>query len=176
MQKDMKNILFKPVSKAIVDILLLVGLFFSIMSSRQPSDSWGSLHCIVSMAWYALMLVHIAQHWRLTKALLKWNVLKRNKITFLVFVVFILMTFSVISFMVGVSEKSMRIHHAIAHIFWAVMIIHAIAMTKRFKNLFNGKRKATIQKKHINFQTPAKHFHYHRENASFLLITKRLAE
>ena len=39
------------------------------------------LRCIVSMAWYSLMLIHIWQHWQLTKALAKWKVMKRNIIT-----------------------------------------------------------------------------------------------
>ena len=132
----MNRILSKPISKAVVDLLLVVGLFLSILSSRHSADSWGSLHCIVSMVWYVLMLVHIWQHWRMTKALTKWKVMRRNIITTLTAIVFILMTVSIIFFVGGVSYKSMHIHHAIAHIFWIVILIHAIQKTKRFIQLF----------------------------------------
>jgi hypothetical protein len=32
-----------------------------------------------------------------------------------------------------------RIHHAIAHIFWAVIIIHTVTKTKRFLQFFKIK-------------------------------------
>jgi len=132
----MKHIFSTKISKAIIDILLLIGLILSIKTARTADNSWGSLHCIVSMAWYVLILVHIWQHWRFTKALAKWKVTKRNIITSLTVVVFILMTFSVILFIAGISDQFVRIHHIVAHIFWAVIIIHAIQKTKRFISLF----------------------------------------
>ena len=122
--------------KVIVDILLLIGLFLSILSARHSADSWASFHCVVSMIWYALMLVHIGQHWRLTKALAKWKVMKRNIITSLTTVLFILMTFSVILFIAGINEQFVRIHHIIAHVFWAMIIIHVIQKAKRFSTYF----------------------------------------
>ena len=144
MQKVIKDIFLKRISKAIVDVLLLAGLFLSILSARRCADSWGSFHCIVSMVWYALMLVHIWQHWQLTKALAKWKVMKRNIITFLTVVVFILMTFSVILFIAGINDQFVRIHHIIAHIFWAVIIIHAIQKAKRFVQLLKDKKNQTV--------------------------------
>ena len=132
----MNQILLKPISKAIVDLLLVAGLFLSILSSRHSADSWGSLHCIVSMIWYALMLVHIWQHWRMTKALTKWKVMRRNIVTTLITIMFILMTVSIIFFVGGVGDKSIQIHHAVAHIFWIVIIIHTITKVKRFIQLF----------------------------------------
>ena len=138
-----KKLVSNRIAKIIVDILLVAGLFLSILSSRYSADSWGSLHCIASMAWYAVMLVHIWQHWGMTKALfkMKWKILKRNKITFLTFVVFFLMTISVIIFINGVDYKSMTIHHKIAHLFLIVVIIHTIMMAKRFISLFKGRKK-----------------------------------
>ena len=136
MQKVSNDIFNKPISKAIVDVLLLVGLILSIFSSRRFAASWGSFHCIVSFIWYAVMLVHIWQHWRLTKALAKWKALKRNIITSLTVVVFILITFSVILFIAGINDQFVGIHHKIAHVFWAVIIIHAIQKSKRFVHLF----------------------------------------
>ena len=131
----MKHLFSKKITKAIIDILLLIGLVLSIKTARTADNSWGSLHCLVSMAWYALMLVHIWQHWRFIKALAKWKVMKRNIITSLTVVIFILMTFSVILFIADINDQFVRIHHIIAHIFWAVIIIHAIQKAKRFVNL-----------------------------------------
>ena len=136
MQKAIIDIFSKRISKAIVDILLIAGLILSIHSSRHFATSWGSYHCIVSMIWYALMLIHIWQHWRHTKALAKWKVMKRNIITSLTAVVFILITFSVILFIAEISDQFVHIHHIISHVFWAVIIIHAIQKSKRFIYLF----------------------------------------
>jgi len=141
MQKVIKDIFFKRISKAIVDILLLTGLILSIKTSRHDADSWGSFHCIIGMAWYAIMLVHIWQHWRFIKALTKWKVMKRNIVTSLTVVVFILITFSVILFIGNINEQFVRIHHVIAHVFWAVIIIHAVQKSKCFIQLFKKKEK-----------------------------------
>ncbi|MDR0438408.1 MAG: hypothetical protein LBH22_08950 [Bacteroidales bacterium] len=128
----MKHIFLKKISKAIVDIMLLAGLILSIKTARTACYSWGSYHCIVSMIWYASMLVHIWQHYAITKAVFKWKVLIRNKITFLTVFVFILMTLNIIVFVFKVNDKLIHIHHIIAHIFWAVIIVHAIQKTKQF--------------------------------------------
>ena len=133
----MNSFFSKPISKVIVDILLIVGIFISVISSRRPdAASWGSFHCIASMAWYALMLVHIWQHWRLTKAFTKWKVMRRNIITSLTIIVFILMTVSVISFIFGTGDRLAHIHHQIAHVFLAAMVIHTIQKAKRLVQLF----------------------------------------
>jgi len=128
----MKRIFSNRISKIIVDVLLLVGLVLSIKTGRTACNSWGSLHCIVSMIWYALMLVHIWQHWAISKALLKWKVMRRSIVTVLTFVVFILMTLNIIVFVFKINETLVNLHHTIAHIFLAVIILHTITKTKRF--------------------------------------------
>jgi hypothetical protein len=133
-----KKILSKRISKAIVDILLIIGLILAIISGTSAEKSWWTFHCIVSMTWYALMIVHIWQHWTITKLTLqlKPKVLKRNKITLLTIVFFILMTFSIVLFLADVSDDFVRIHHAIASPFRLVIIIHTIAKAKMFLRLF----------------------------------------
>jgi len=135
-----KTFISSRIAKITVDILLVVGIFLSMLSSNYSADSWWSLHCIASMVWYVLMLIHIWQHWGMSKALLKmkWKILKRNKITFLMFVLFFLITVSIILFINGVSNKSINIHNKISHLFWIVIIIHTIMMSKRFFSLFKG--------------------------------------
>ena len=132
---NIKTILFKRISKGIVDILLLIG-FLTVISYRSAESSWWSFHCIVSIIWYLLMIVHIWQHWGMTKAVLKWKVLKRNKITFLTVLFFILTTFSIILFIIDVSEQFVHIHHAIVAPLRFVIIIHMISTAKKFITLF----------------------------------------
>ena len=133
----MNRFFSEPVSKVIVDVLLIAGFFVSILSSRRlEAASWGSFHCIASMTWYALMLVHILQHWRWIKSLSKRKVIKRNIITTLTVIVFILMTVSIGFFLFGIDCQSIHIHHAIAHLFWIMILIHAIQKAKRFVHLF----------------------------------------
>ena len=137
----MQAIISKPISKAIIDIALFVGIFVSIISSRQEgAASWGSFHCIASMTWYALMLVHIWQHWKLTKAFVKPKVMWRNKITFITIIMFVLITFSIIPFVFDVNDRTVHIHHDISHVFKFVMIVHAIQKAKSFAKLFKGTR------------------------------------
>ena len=135
----MKSLFSGRTAKAIVDILLTAGLLLSIHSARRSADSWGSFHCIISMVWYALMLLHIWQHWRLTKALVKWKVMRRNVVTSLTVLAFMLMTFSVITFVADINDPLVRIHHVAAHVFWAVIIIHAVTKAKRFVSIFRSR-------------------------------------
>ena len=138
------SFLSKPISKAIVDILLIAGLFVTIFSSVNDLGvaSWGSFHCISSMTWYALMIVHIWQHWRLTKSFTKWKVMRRNIITSFTIIAFIMLTISVALFTFGTSHQLVSIHHAIASPFQFVIIIHAIQKAKRFLHLFKKTSKS----------------------------------
>ena len=143
----MKKFLLNKPSKAVIDILLIIGIYISVSSSRpESSAAWTSFHAISSMVWYALMLVHIWQHWALTKALVKQKIITRNKITFMTLVVFLLMSFTVILFIFEVSEQTIRFHNVISRVFWIVMIIHTIQKSKRFVQLFK-KKKQTVKNK-----------------------------
>jgi hypothetical protein len=135
MQKIILNVFSKRISKAIIDILLIVGLILTLITSRSAESSWWSFHCVASMIWYLLMIVHIWQHWGMTKAVFKWKVLKRNKITFLTVIFFILLTFSIILFTFGVSEQFVNIHHTITSPLRLVIIIHLLTKAKRFVSL-----------------------------------------
>jgi len=124
----------------------MVGFFVSISFRHSWNNaSWGSLHCIASIIWYALMLVHIGQHWQLTKSLTKWKVIRRNVITTLTSIVFILMTFSIVLFIFDIEHKSLLIHHIVGRFFGLIIIIHLIAKAKRFVRLFKHKQKEQKQ-------------------------------
>ena len=133
----MNKIFSKQFLKVTIDILLVIGFFVSVLFSRHSeyNASWGSFHCIASMIWYVLILVHIGQHWRMLKVLWKWKVIKRNIITTMTVIVFILMTISVILFIAKINVQSIHVHHIIAHLFWVMIIIHAITKVKRFVRL-----------------------------------------
>ena len=136
----MKSIFQKPISKAIVTILLIILLVPSYRTANPYDLSWTSNHAVISMIWYALMLVHIWQHWKLTKAMFQWKVMKRNVITFLTVVAFIIMTLTVLLFMIDVNVSFVHLHHQVAHIFCIVIIIHAIQKFKRLVSLFKKKK------------------------------------
>ena len=140
MRTIIKYFLFQRLSKAIVDLLLLVGLVLAIVSARQTVHSWWSFHCIICIAWYILMLIHIGQHWQMTKALLKLNrkVLKRNIMTFITVIVFILLTCTIVLFMIDVNDRFVHIHHTIASPLRLVIIIHAITKMRQFLACFRG--------------------------------------
>ncbi|MCL2119896.1 MAG: hypothetical protein FWH27_15875 [Planctomycetaceae bacterium] len=138
MRKIVENILDKRAAKAIVDVLLLIGLVLVILTVHSAERSWWSFHCIISMTWYVLMLVHICQHWRMTKLLLKLNrkALKRNTITLLTVIAFILMTFCILLFIIELSEKFVHIHHVVASPFRLVIVVHTITKIKQFVACF----------------------------------------
>jgi ABC-type microcin C transport system permease subunit YejB len=128
--------------KAAVDILLVVGLLLSMLSSHYPNSAWcGSFHCITSLTWYLLILVHIEQHWKMVKSLSKRKVWKRNVITALAVVAFCLMTVSIILFAGGTGHRIIHIHHVIANLFWLVCVIHTLTKLKRFALLFKKVQK-----------------------------------
>ena len=132
----MNSIFSSKISKIVVDILLIAGIFVSKVSGTSESASWLSFHCIACMVWYALIVVHIWQHWRMTKALAKPNVMKRNKITTLAVIAFCALTFSIVLFVFKIDTKMVNIHDTIANIFTLVMIVHLIAKAKSFLRLF----------------------------------------
>jgi len=138
MQRNSGNVLLNRASKAVVDILLLAGLVLSQITSRSADYSWLSPHSIVSMAWFALMVIHIYQHWGMTVAVMKLNrnVLKRNKITLVTTLMFIMLTISIILFIVDVDDKTVQFHHAVVSPMRIVIIAHMVAKLKQFVRLF----------------------------------------
>jgi hypothetical protein len=136
----MESIFLTKTSKAIVSILLIILLVPSYRTANPYDLSWTSTHAVISMIWYALMLVHIWQHWKLTKAMFQWKVMKRNVITFLTVIAFIIMTLTVLLFVIDVSESFVDFHHRVAHIFCIVIIIHTVQKFKRLVSLFKKKK------------------------------------
>lgn len=126
-------------AKIVVDILLIIGL---VLSFLPPSGvRWTSLHCIACIVWYLIMIIHIWQHWKLTKAFTKKKVILKNKVTALIIVLFILMTISILQLASGFEIPHLNFHHLIGRIFVFAIIIHTIQKFKLLLGLF-GFRKA----------------------------------
>lgn len=128
----MKELFLSRRAKIAVDFLLIIGLALSFF---QPSGAYRtSFHCIACSIWFLIMIVHIWQHWKLTKAFTKMKVILKNKITAMTILCFILMTISIFQFATGLNTS--HFHHLIGHIFTLVVIIHTIQKFKRFLFLF----------------------------------------
>jgi len=132
----MKKLFPSKQSKIVVDILLFVG----ITGLAGVGKTWSSPHCIGASIWLVLMLLHIAQHWQLTKSLTKWRVIRKNKITTLTTLGFVLMLSSVFLFAFELKDSFIAFHHIAGRLFLLIIIIHVVTKFKRFISMF---RKAT---------------------------------
>lgn len=128
----MKKFFLSKQAKIIIDILLFLG----IAGLNETGRSWTSPHCIGALMWLLLMIIHIAQHWRLTKSFTKWRVIQKNKITALTILGFILMLSSVLLFVIGFNGSFIIFHHIVGRLFFLIVIIHAVTKFKRFIFLF----------------------------------------
>lgn len=133
----MKSVFLSRQAKILVDISLIIGFILLRLVGHIGATSgsyWTSLHCIIGCVWSLLMLLHVAQHWRLIKAFTKKKVILKNKITALTIVCFTLMLLSIVFFIVGIPLS--RFHNVIGHFFVLIVIIHTISKAKRFISLF----------------------------------------
>lgn len=133
----MKSSFLSKQAKILVDISLVIGfvlLMFAGHIGEISGSYWTSLHCIMGGVWSLLMILHVAQHWRLVKAFTKKKVVLKNKITALTTYCLILMLISISSFIVGMPLT--KFHNAIGHVFILIIIIHTIDKSKRFISLF----------------------------------------
>jgi hypothetical protein len=134
----MKKLFLSKQSKLVIDILLFLG----IAGLSGTGKTWSSPHCIGASIWLLLMFIHIAQHWKLTKSLTKWGVIRKNKITALTTLGFILMLSSVVLFAFELRDSFIAFHHIAGRLFFLILIIHIVTKFKRFISMF-GKNKRT---------------------------------
>ena len=125
-------------SKLVIDILLFLG----IAGLGGTGKTWSSAHCIGASIWLLLMFIHIAQHWKLTKSLTKWGIIRKNEITALTTFGFILMLSSVFLFAFELKNSFIAFHHIVGRIFFLIILIHIVTKFKRFISMF-GKNKRT---------------------------------
>lgn len=140
----MENIFLSKQAKIIVDILLVLGFIFLRIAGHigQISAYWNSVHCIMGVVWFSLIILHVAQHWRFIKSFTKKKVILKNKITALIIICFIMMSISIIFFMIGI--PLLKFHNVIGHLFILIVIVHTIDKCKRFIALFKSKNKVNV--------------------------------
>lgn len=140
----MEKIFLSKQAKILVDILLVLGFILLRIAGHvgQISAYWNSVHCIMGIVWFSLIILHVAQHWRLIKSFTKKKVILKNKITALTIICFMLMLISIISFIVGIPLP--KFHNVIGHLFMLIVIIHTIDKSKRFIALFKSNKKVIV--------------------------------
>ncbi len=133
----MKNLLLSKQAKIFVDVLLIVGLVLSCKFYPDETSTayWKSAHCIVSVAWFLLTIIHVFQHWKLIKAFTKKNIRRKNKITAITVICFILMVLSITFFISGQGEAFAKFHHVVGNFYMLMAIIHVIQKFKKLKAL-----------------------------------------
>lgn len=129
-------------SKLVVDILLFLG----IAGLGGTGKTWSSPHCIGASIWLLLMLIHIIQHWQLTKSLTKWSVIRKNKISSLTTLGFVLMLSSVFLFIFELKDSFIAFHHIAGRLFFLILIIHIVTKFKRFISMFRKNKQTSSTK------------------------------
>lgn len=117
----------------IADLFLIVGLVLCLFSDKSiaPSDAWRSGHCIVCVGWFAVMIVHTWQHFKLIKAFTESSVRRRNIITTVTLVAMIVLIVSVMALVVSQSDIVVKFHNIVVHGFMVVVILHLVTKSKR---------------------------------------------
>ena len=129
-------------SKLVIDIILIATLLSALIFSDPTLASinqWKSMHCNILAFGSIFILIHIYQHWKLTKSLIKKKVLLRNKLTALTTFIFVVLFLTISIFLFGFPEQIMRIHNIVGHIFIGVIVLHILSKTKKFVGLFHKK-------------------------------------
>lgn len=128
----MKKLFLSKQSRLVVDVLLFLG----IAGLGGTGKTWNSTHCIGASVWLLLILIHIAQHWQLTKSFTKRSVIRKNKISALTTLGFVLMLSSVLLFAFELKDSFIAFHHIAGTLFFLIIIIHIVTKFKRFISLF----------------------------------------
>jgi hypothetical protein len=141
----------KQISKGIVEIILLLTLVGCVISTQVFEESkealrkglnaedvfsWGTSHCIVSLGFVFIILIHIGQHWKFLQTLISKNLYLKNKLTTLTFITFFLTVVSILLYLTGFTFTTLHIHSMFAHLLVLMAIIHFISMLKRLVGLF----------------------------------------
>ena len=140
----MENIFLSKQAKISVDILLLLGFILLMIVGHvgQISAYLNSVHCIMGVVWFSLIILHVAHHWRLIKSFTKKKVILKNKITALTIICFIMMFISIIFFMIAI--PLFKFHNVIGHLFILIVIVHTIDKSKRFMSLFKSNKRMNV--------------------------------
>ncbi len=157
----MKKILKTKITKAIVDVIMVLCLIICIDSSSAFEESmegirngagydavfaWGTLHCMTGLIFVCFMGIHIAQRLNFYKALIQKKLYMKNKLVTLVTLFFLLLIASLLLFLTGFNERTLHFHFVFAHLFAITIIIHSLTRIRQLIYLFrtNGNSKKSL--------------------------------
>jgi hypothetical protein len=135
---QMKKAFLSKQAKIIVDILMVLAFILLCIFSKFENffqSHWKSEHCIIGVVWILLIIIHVAQHWRLIKSFTKKKIILRNKITAWTIFSFILIVLSVLFFVVCFNMPLLMFHNLAGKLFILMIVIHTIDKFKRFISL-----------------------------------------
>lgn len=133
----MKNILLSKRSKLITDILLIAALILMFRYTGRATDpNWTSSHCIIGTVSLILMIFHTWQHWPFIKALTRKKVIRKNKITTLTTISFLLISSSILLLVIDFNSPFLKFHNVVGHVVILPVIIHLATKLKRLSTLF----------------------------------------
>lgn len=135
----MRNTLLSFQSKIIVDILLillLIGTYISGEIEIISENHWRLFHCIFGCLFVIFILLHVVQHWRFVKALLRKRVFAKNKLTAFTTLLFIIVFLNIVTLIVPSNQLFLELHNLFGQSFCIIAIVHTIQKWKRFTALF----------------------------------------
>lgn len=147
----MTKIILKKKAKIYTDFFLILGIISLAVyhdTGAKFATTWHSIHCVISIIWLLIMIIHVWQHWKFIKALSKIKFALQNKITVIVTFCFVLMFVSILLLIFGIENYASKYHNIIGHIFVGTIIVHVIEKLKKFI-LMNKKYLQQIKWKNI---------------------------
>lgn len=147
----METILKNKISKAVVDMIMLLCLIGCIHSSFAFEKSmenirngasyeslfaWGTLHCATGLIFICFMGIHIVQRLNFYKALIRKKLYLKNKLITLVTTSFLLLIVSLLLFLTGFTDHTLHFHFVFAHLFALTIIVHSVTKLKQLLDLF----------------------------------------
>jgi|WetSurMetagenome_2_1015567.scaffolds.fasta_scaffold301635_1 hypothetical protein len=141
----------KNIHKGLIDIIMILGLIGCSISSSvfekskealrngakiEDVFSWGTLHCIVSIVFVCIILIHIGQHWHFHNTLITKKLYFKNKLITLTIITFLLTVVSFLLYSIGFTFNTLHFHSMIVHAFVFIVIIHFITKFKKMICLF----------------------------------------
>jgi hypothetical protein len=141
------------ITKIIIDIfgiIAMIGCWVSTDTAKvskghfgneqdiASSFSWGTLHSIVSIAFTVLLIIHLCQHWKFIKGIVKKHLYLRNKVTTITLITFVVTILSFLLFLTGFNRSLGEFHGTAANIFLITCCIHLVFNFKKMLILFKG--------------------------------------
>ncbi len=145
----------KKISKGLTDIVMIAGLVSCSVSTGvfekskeavrngakiEDAFAWGSMHCVLSLVFIGLILIHLWQHKDFIWCLFTKKMFRKNKMTTLTLLVFVLTVLSIMLYLQGFTFGTLHFHSMIAHLFVLIVVIHLVLNFRKGMNLFKVRK------------------------------------